>query len=67
MPGDRELSEQIAVRLPKSLIKRLESLVEQLQADAPAGVVIRRSDAMRVALLEGLDALESRRPRKRGR
>ncbi len=60
---DRELSEQIAVRLPRSIVERLSALAEQLQAEAPPGVVVRRSDAMRAALLEGLDVLLTRRRR----
>ena len=61
---------QIFVRLPDDLIKRLDALAERLGqepeiAAAASSLGVTRSAALRMALREGLPILESRYKAKR--
>ncbi len=47
----------IPVRLPTEVVSRLDRLAERLRDERP-GVTVSRSDAIRVALIRGLDGLE---------
>jgi hypothetical protein len=61
-----ENTEQLVVRVPKSLRDRLEALIPRL---AQPGVSITLTDAVRAALVRGVDALEAAtaesKPRRR--
>lgn len=64
-----ENTEQLVVRVPKDLRDRLQALIPWL---APEGVSITMTDAVRAALVRGVDAIEADRrakdaskPRKR--
>jgi hypothetical protein len=52
-------TEQLVVRVPPELRRRLEALVPRL---APAGVSITVTDVVRAALLRGVEALEAANP-----
>jgi hypothetical protein len=55
-------NEQVAFRLPKALIKRVDAYAARLEAAQP-GMKVTRTDAVRVLLVRALDAAEQRRPR----
>lgn len=50
--------QQVVIRLEREIVDRLEGLAAQL---AKPGLKITRTDAMRVALIAGLDALARRK------
>jgi predicted DNA-binding protein len=60
--------EQIAIRLPSDALKRAEALAEKLaKTPALAAVRVSRSAVLRMAILRGLDELETEagaRPRR---
>jgi hypothetical protein len=61
-----EDTDQVAFRLPKSLIKRLDDYAAPLEKEQ-AGMKVTRTDAVRVLLTRALDDVEpqkSRRPRR---
>ena len=49
---------QITIRIPVSALDRAAALVEKKALGAPPGVTPSRADALRAALLLGLDELE---------
>jgi hypothetical protein len=50
-----------SVRLPEPLIERLDALAAKLNADPERGMerVFKRSDAFRLALIRGIEAMEA--------
>lgn len=50
--------QQIALRVPKRLLARATALIPHV---APRGVMITRTDVIRIALLLGIEALEAER------
>ena len=54
-PQHDEATVQVAFRLPKSLVARLDLYVEEMRGRAP-GVNVSRADAVRFLLNRGLDA-----------
>ena len=54
-----ERTEQVAVRLSESLLRRVDRHVERLTAQTPLGISVTRADAMRVLLHEALEAAET--------
>lgn len=52
-------TQQMAFRLPKSLIKRLDAHVARLRKDQP-GMTVSRADAVRVLLSRALDEEDQR-------
>ena len=66
MPVAREKSTQTAIRLPNSLLKRLDEYVERLREEAPWSNAS-RADAVRDLIARGLAEVEktgTRKPRK---
>lgn len=59
-------TEQVAFRLPKDLVKRLDDFVARMSAAQP-GMNVTRTDAVRVLLVRALDADEgsAKKTRKR--
>ncbi len=55
-----EPSEQIAVRLPESLLRRVDRHVKRLREETPEWVTVTRADAVRALLLEALVEHEGR-------
>ena len=55
--------EQIVVRLPKTLLDRVDAYAERLREEQ-AGPAWRRSDVVRLLLAKGLDGVEAK-PRKK--
>ena len=51
-----EPTEQIAVRLPESLLKRVDRHVKRLRDRTPLGISVTRADAVRALLIQALDA-----------
>jgi hypothetical protein len=62
VPRAKTDSFQLAVRIPRAWLGRLDALVEKI---AQPGVATTRTDAIRAALAAGLDALEARVSSKR--
>jgi hypothetical protein len=63
----REETDQVAFRLPRSLVKKLDARVEQMQK-ANRGMEVTRTDVVRIILtqaLEGAPAVEESRRRAR--
>jgi hypothetical protein len=58
-----ENSEQIVVRIPKPLAKRLDAHVEAMKKEQP-GMTITRSDAVRMFIVRCLDDAESKRGKR---
>ena len=56
--------EQIVVRLPGSLLKRIDAYGEQLRGEMP-GPAWKRADVVRLLLAKALDALAQKRTSKR--
>ena len=54
-----EPTEQVAVRLPEGLLRRVDRHVERLTAQTPLGISVTRADAIRVLLHEALEAVEA--------
>lgn len=58
-----------SVRLPEDLVERLDKLAERMSRDpkavALAGSSISRAAALRAAIVEGVEVLEAKYPRKR--
>lgn len=50
--------QQVVIRLEREIVDRLEALAAQL---AKPGLKITRTDAVRVALIAGLDALSAKK------
>jgi metal-responsive CopG/Arc/MetJ family transcriptional regulator len=63
MMGDETKDEQIVVRLPGSLLERLDAYAERMRREMP-GPAWKRSDVVRMLLAKALDATE---PAKRGK
>jgi hypothetical protein len=63
VPRAKSDTVQLAVRIPREWLARLDALIPKI---AQEGVQTTRTDAIRVALAKGLDALESSpaKPRK---
>jgi hypothetical protein len=63
--GANEPTRQLAIRLPESLVERLEGHVTRMRAASP-GVDIKRADAVRALLHDALDRAErvGQAPRK---
>ena len=55
--------EQIVVRLPKTLLDRVDAYADRLREEQ-AGPAWRRSDVVRMLLAKGLDTVEAK-PRKK--
>ena len=51
-----EPTEQIAVRLPASLLKRVDHHVKELRGRTPLGISVTRADAVRSLLIQALEA-----------
>ena len=51
-----EPTEQIAVRLPETLLRRVDRHVERLRDRTPLGISVTRADAVRALLIQALDA-----------
>ena len=60
---DREATEQVAVRLSRSLLERVDRHLERLQGQVPGWVTVTRADAIRALLLDALDRVEGRQGR----
>ena len=56
-----ERVEQIAIRLPEGLLRRLDRHVERLRGQVPQGVGVSRADAARSLLLDALGRIEARK------
>jgi hypothetical protein len=59
-------TEQVAFRLPKSLIARLDDYAAQLAEEQP-GMAYTRTDVVRVLLTRALDATSTKPKRPRSR
>ena len=57
MPAARDRTRQLAIRLPTSLVDRLDAHAERMRAQA-RGVRVTRADALRSLLLAALDTVE---------
>ncbi len=55
-----ERAEQVAVRLPESLLRRVDKHVVRLRGQTPEWVTVTRADAVRALLLEALAEHEGR-------
>lgn len=53
---------QIAIRLPLSIVDRIDAHFARIKAENP-GMSVSRSDAMRALLLDGLRAAEQPQPK----
>ena len=51
-----EPTEQIAVRLPETLLRRVDRHVKRLRDRTPLGISVTRADAVRALLIQALDA-----------
>ena len=51
-----EPTEQIAVRLPETLLRRVDRHVKRLRDRTPLGISVSRADAVRALLIQALDA-----------
>lgn len=62
MPRTKSANDtQFAIHIPKAWLERFDQIVPHLDPTlTDAGVHVTRSDVMRVALYEGLKALEAR-------
>lgn len=51
----------VSIRLPDPLVARLDALAAKLNADPQKGLerVFKRSDALRLALIRGIEAMEA--------
>lgn len=56
--------EQLVVRLPASLLERLDAYAEKMRRDMP-GPSWKRSDVVRLLLAKALDAAEVKKPARR--
>ena len=64
-PPAREATMQVGLRLPRSVVKRIDLHVERIRKET--GLLgITRTDAATALLVRGLDAVESA-PKKKGR
>jgi hypothetical protein len=61
--ADEAKGEQLVVRLPGSLLERLDAYAERMRREMP-GPAWKRSDVVRLLLAKALDAAE---PTKRGK
>jgi metal-responsive CopG/Arc/MetJ family transcriptional regulator len=61
---DETKDEQIVVRLPSSLLGRLDALAEELRRETP-GPAWSRSDVVRMLLARALDEAERKRRGRR--
>jgi len=52
-------TEQVAFRLPKPLIKKLDAYAERMAKDQP-GMNVTRTDVVRILLTRALDAKEAK-------
>ena len=51
-----EPTEQIAIRLPESLLRRVDRHVKRLRERTQLGISVTRADAVRALLIQALDA-----------
>ncbi len=66
-PLAMETMQEIAIRLPMSLIRRLDALVERMRTDALIGLRTERSTLMRSLVQEGVEKLEAGYAEKDGK
>lgn len=59
-------TEQVAFRLPKKLVARLDEYATKLANEQP-GMTVTRTDVVRVLLTRGLDAVPTKRKASRAR
>lgn len=59
-------TEQVAFRLPKKLVARLDEYAAQLANEQP-GLTVTRTDVVRILLTRGLDAAQPKRKASRAR
>lgn len=64
MNAKQDESIQTAIRLPKSILTRADKLAESMSA-AQLGKKYTRADTIRIALFEGLAALENEERKKK--
>lgn len=62
--ADETKDEQIVVRLPGSLLKRMDAYAERLRSEMP-GPAWKRSDVVRLLLAKALDAVAPKKTSKR--
>jgi predicted transcriptional regulator len=58
MSTDREQTVQTAVRVPESLLDRLDKIAERLRHQQP-GIAFTRTEVLRLALNRGVELLEN--------
>lgn len=54
-----EQKQQLTIRLDLQTIKDLDAVVELMQQSSPAGIEINRTDALRSAIVEGIESIKS--------
>ena len=54
----------LGVRLPASLVKRIDAHLARIAKEGPMGAKLSRSDAVRNLLVKALDAAENRKSAK---
>jgi hypothetical protein len=59
-------TEQVAFRLPRKLIARLDDYAKRVAGEQP-GMTVTRTDVVRILLTRALDATESKGKRSAGR
>ncbi len=57
-------SVQLALRLPRALLARVDAHADRMRAESP-GVSVTRSDAMRSLLIMSLSRVEASSPKRR--
>ncbi len=60
----REVTTQVAFRLPDDLLRRLDAYAERMRAAQP-GVNVTRTDVVRVLLTRAIQRVEDDRPKRR--
>lgn len=58
-------NKQLTIRLSPEVIDQLDVLTTKLQNTAPGGMSLTRTDALRTAIISGLEALKVPRASKR--
>ena len=61
---ENQETQQVAVRLPIPLLKRLEEHAARIKRKNPGRLSVTRADTIRALLEEALDAAEARAPKK---
>ena len=56
---DQDQKQQLTIRLDTSVIEDLDKITSILQKTAPRGIVLTRTDALRSAILRGIDSIRS--------